>query len=97
VLYAGAPWTVAAQVGLLDAVRSGQSALGDVHGMTFWEYLGSHADASATFNALMGGGADAFAPILAVYDFSAFDCLVDVGGNDRRKIEQDAAQRWVGL
>jgi hypothetical protein len=51
------------------------------HGAPFFEHLDRHPDREATFQASMAGRSDAeAADVVAAYDFSRLDRLVDVGG-----------------
>jgi hypothetical protein len=64
-----------------DAVVTGQPSFDRIHGAQFFEYLDSHPDDAAVFNAAMTSGSSLFiSAILAAYDFSNFKRLVDVGG-----------------
>ena len=64
---------------LLNSIRSGNSAFGELYGMTAWEYRAAHPEANAIFNAAMTsnslGVVDA---IVAAYDFSKIRVVVDV-------------------
>jgi orsellinic acid C2-O-methyltransferase len=65
------------------SVRTGKIAWDHVIGMSVFDYMGQHSDWSGTFNAAMGDRTRAAAAqIVASYDFSPFDTLVDVGGGD---------------
>lgn len=63
------------------AVMSGRSALEQVFGATGFEYLASHPEVAEVFNAGMtSASAIDAAAVVAAYDFSRFDRVVDVGG-----------------
>jgi hypothetical protein len=63
------------------AVMSGSSAFEHVFGASLFEYLAAHPDDAEVFNAGMtSGSAIDAAAVVAAYDFSRFDRLVDVGG-----------------
>jgi hypothetical protein len=66
---------------LEHSVRTGQAAFDHVFGRGLWEHLAANPDAArvsdSTFLAISGAVA---AALLDVYDFSAIDTLVDVGG-----------------
>jgi O-methyltransferase domain len=66
---------------LLDAVRTGQPGFATAFGRPYWEYLRNNPDAAAVFDGAMVGltrwQADA---IVAGYDFSSCQVVVDVGG-----------------
>lgn len=63
------------------AVMSGRSAFEHVYGATLFDYYADHPDAAAVANAAFTSGSamDASA-VVAAYDFSRFERIVDVGG-----------------
>jgi hypothetical protein len=66
---------------LSRAIANGTSAFEQLHGQSFYEYLGEHPTASALFNDAMTGFSEHEASaILEAYDFSAARAIVDVGG-----------------
>lgn len=66
---------------LYESVVSGTSAFRRIHGQSFFEYLGSHPQDAAIFHGAMSSGSSQRLPaVLAAYDFSAFERIVDVGG-----------------
>lgn len=66
---------------LLDSVRDGQEVVSKLRGMDLWEYLQHNKAFGTVFNeAMTSVSAFAKAPVLAVYDFSPFSKIVDVGG-----------------
>ena len=66
---------------LLHAVRTGQPGFSRAFGQPQWEYLASHPDAAAVFDAAMVGLTRWQAQaIVEAYDFSASQNVVDVGG-----------------
>jgi len=66
---------------LSAAVTTGQPAFNHVFGMSFFEYLAVHPEDAAAFNAAMTSVSSAeLAAIVAAYDFSSFERVVDVGG-----------------
>jgi predicted transcriptional regulator len=66
---------------LEQAVRTGEPAFARVHGTDLFGYLGAHPDDAAVFDGAMQDIAGNFlAGILAVYDFSGYPTVVDVGG-----------------
>ena len=66
---------------LHESVRTGEPAFQRVFGQRFFEYLAEHPSDAAIFNTVMTQGiAWATPPLLAAYDFSHFQLLVDVGG-----------------
>jgi hypothetical protein len=66
---------------LLHSVKSGENATQFTLGVDSWTYRDQHPDEQAVFNSAMTGnsGSEAKA-IIGAYDFSGFDCIVDVGG-----------------
>lgn len=64
---------------LYESVRTGEPAFERIFGKRFFEYLAGHADDAALFNTVMTQGIAWTTPaLLAAYDFSRFDRLVDV-------------------
>ncbi|MGH9414136.1 MAG: methyltransferase [Terriglobales bacterium] len=62
------------------AVRSGQPPFEHLYGAPFFEYMAAHPEDAAVFNGAMSSSATHTAAIVGAYDFSKFDCVVDVGG-----------------
>jgi len=68
---------------LYESVRTGEPAFQKVFGQRFFAYLAAHPAEAAVFNAAMTQGiAWTSSALLAAYDFSRFERLVDVGGGD---------------
>ena len=68
---------------LHETVRTGEPAFQRIFGQRFFDYLASHQDDAATFNAVMTEGIGwTSSALLAAYDFSRFRSLVDVGGGE---------------
>jgi hypothetical protein len=68
---------------LHETVRTGEPAFQRIFGQRFFDYLASHQDDAATFNAAMTEGIGwTSSALLAAYDFSRFHLLVDVGGGE---------------
>ena len=66
---------------LWQTIVTGQPALDRVLGAPGWEYLAAHPDDAAIFNAAMTSVSSVqVSDILAAYDFSRFERIVDVGG-----------------
>jgi len=66
---------------LYDGVMTGQCAFDDVFATTFGEYMAAHPDEAEAYNAAMDMNAStAVSAVVAAYDFSAFDTIVDIGG-----------------
>ncbi len=64
-----------------ETVRTGLPAFERTHGSPLFDYLPTHPDAAAIFNAAMTSLSSTELPrILDAYDFSRFERLVDVGG-----------------
>jgi hypothetical protein len=67
--------------GLLDAVREGGSAFERFRGESFFGYLAAHPEESAVFQGSMAArSVHEAAAVVAIYDFSRFRRLIDVGG-----------------
>ncbi len=64
---------------LRQTIATGRPAFDRVHGQPFFDYLSTHPDDAAAFNAAMGSGMG-IPDIVAAYDFSRFRRVVDVGG-----------------
>jgi hypothetical protein len=89
-----------AQQGLLYAVQTGRPAFDHVFGMPFFDFFERRLDLSALFDDLMGQGInDRAAAVVAAYDFSRFDTIVDVGGGNGTLISAilDAYPRLLGI
>jgi hypothetical protein len=66
---------------LSTAIATGQPAFNHVFGTSFFEYLAAHPEDAAVFNAAMTSVSSVELPlIVAAYDFSGFERIVDVGG-----------------
>lgn len=67
--------------GLANSVRTGRSAFERVHGQNVWDYMASHPDTARVFNdAMTSASNQMIKPVVAAYDFSRFNSVVDVGG-----------------
>lgn len=64
---------------LYESVRTGEPTFPVIFGQRFFEYLADHPEDASLFNSVMTQGIAAHA-VLAAYDFSRFERLVDVGG-----------------
>lgn len=83
VLFLPAPFLWRPLGELYDSVRSGEPAFPRVFGQKFFEYLADRPEDAATFNKVMTQGIAWTTPaLLAAYDFSRFERLVDVGGGE---------------
>jgi|SRR5579859_515932 len=68
---------------LLYSVQTGKPAFDHLYGQSIWEWYASDAEASANHDAAMADLTRALtAALLAAYDFSPFDTIVDVGGGN---------------
>jgi C-methyltransferase len=66
---------------LLEAVRTGQPQVESIRGMDIWAYANANPVYGAVFNdAMTSMSSFAKAAIVAAYDFSPFETIVDVGG-----------------
>lgn len=66
---------------LYDTVLTGQPAFDRVYGISLFDYLSTHSEDAAIFNeAMTSASARDIPAILAAYDFSIFERIVDVGG-----------------
>ncbi|GAA4113037.1 methyltransferase [Aminobacter aganoensis] len=66
---------------LLHSVRTGENAFAHVHGTGVWQYRIEHPEESLIFDRAMSSFVPAVAAaVLAAYDFSRFEILMDVGG-----------------
>src|SRR5712692_6557149 len=81
VLFSGESFYLQAWQEILYSICTGTPAWNKAHGTSFFEFLRQHPEEAAIFDqamtSLSGGEAPA---IVAAYDFSAFQNLVDVGG-----------------
>ena len=70
---------------LLDAVTTGKPVVESLRGKEFFEYLGDDPEFAELFNNAMTGISDmAVQPVVAGYDFSRYQTIVDVGGGHGR-------------
>lgn len=68
---------------LLHSVRTGEPAFRYVHGRDVWSFRASHPEESAIFDLAMRHASGGVAgELLAAFDFTPFDHIVDVGGGD---------------
>jgi hypothetical protein len=66
-------------------VRTGETAFDHAHGTGLFEYLASHPEVGAVFNAgMLGNSPDHARLVAATYDFSKMNVVVDVGGGRGR-------------
>jgi hypothetical protein len=70
---------------MLHTVRTGETAFDHAHGTGLFEYLASHPEVGAAFNAgMLGNSPDHARLVAATYDFSKINVVVDVGGGRGR-------------
>ncbi len=74
----GEPWVWRPWGDLDQTVLTGEPAFDRIYGTSFFNYLASHSEDAAIFDAAMS--ALPLAEILAAYDFSRFERVVDIGG-----------------
>lgn len=83
ILAACSPAIIAAWEKLPESLASGATGFHLAQGKNLFEYLSEHAELSSQFNQSMTGvfGRE---PVLVAeaYDFSVFDSIVDIGGNN---------------
>ena len=66
---------------MLHSVQTGKPAFDHCHGEPLFPYLETHPEAASLFHEAMSGFSEQeLAAILAVYDFSGFSDVVDIGG-----------------
>src|SRR5262249_11625761 len=66
---------------LLHSIKSGESGSELTHGKDAWTYRMQHPEEQAVFNSAMTSNSRSEAQaVLEAYNFSRFDCIVDVGG-----------------
>lgn len=66
---------------LLHSVKSGEPAFNHVYGMSRYQYLEEHPEAARSFNLAMSGLAkQVAAAVVAAYDLSQTEIVVDIGG-----------------
>ena len=80
-LFHGDPYWWRSLGELLYCVQTGQPAPAHVHGVDEWAYLREHPETASVFNEAMSlNTLEQIPAILAAYDFSSIQALVDVGG-----------------
>jgi hypothetical protein len=80
-VYWGEPWIWRPWGDLYESVLTGSPGFDHVYSTSFFGYLATHPDDAATFDAAMSStSVKAGTDILAAYDFSRFERVVDVGG-----------------
>jgi len=70
---------------LADAVRTGRAVLPVLRGKPAFEYLAEEPEFAEIFNQAMTSASElSIAPVIAAYDFSPYETIVDVGGGHGR-------------
>ncbi|MFF8765883.1 methyltransferase [Nocardiopsis dassonvillei] len=68
---------------LTHSIETGRAAFDEVHGQSFYEYLGASPEYAELFSAAMAENARFEAPRIATaHDFGRYRTIVDVGGGD---------------
>ncbi len=90
----GEPWLWQAYGNTWHSVMTGEPAFDAVHGQPLFDYLEHHPDAAAAFDqAMTAYSAQEAAAVLAAYDFSRIDLVVDVAGGQGRLLAAILAQQ----
>ena len=77
----GRPYVRQSWSALEDTVRTGETAFRRLHGTGIWEWRSENPEERAIFDAAMTGLSRMAAhAVTEAYDFSALECVVDVGG-----------------
>lgn len=79
---------------LLHSVRTGETGFDKVYGQPVFDYLSKHPEQGALFDAAMTGvhGRET-AAMIAAYDFSGFNSVIDIGGGNGTTLTA-VLQRW---
>ena len=81
VLYFGSDWRRRTWDELINTLRTGDPCFDLAFGEPVFEYLQKHPHRAAVYNNVQASNSEILAPqIAAVYDFSQFGTLMDVGG-----------------
>ncbi len=62
------------------SVMTGRPAINHIHGMDFLDYLAQNPEVGNLFDAFMSRQTAPLGPVLAAYDFTGVNTIVDVGG-----------------
>jgi len=66
---------------MMYSITTGKPTFREIYGMDPWEYMAKDPELNATFNNFMFANTQSQAEaVVAAYDFSGFDTVVDVGG-----------------
>ena len=86
--YYASPHITASWAQLEHAVRTGESAFQSVYGMPKFDYLKTHPDEAAVFDAFMRHSPeDRHAAVVDAFDFSEAGLVVDIGGGNGALLE----------
>jgi hypothetical protein len=95
--FCGDPYYFAAWADILHSLRTGRAAFDHVHGKPFFDYLADHPEASRVFDEAMTSlTATLVTEVLAAYDFSGFQRVVDVGGGQGSLLQAILSINQVG-
>ncbi|MCM3339959.1 hypothetical protein M3650_15290 [Paenibacillus sp. MER TA 81-3] len=85
----GQPWHSQPAGHFLESLTKGVSAFEALYGMNVFSYLAKHPEAELIFQNSMSAYSRSIIPaVLAAYDFSQFDTVVDIGGGHGILMEQ---------
>jgi hypothetical protein len=74
---------------LLHSIKSGENAFEFTHGMQAWAYRKQNPEEQDVFDSAMTGNSRSQArAALEAYDFSRFDCIVEVGGGQGHLLKE---------
>ncbi len=82
---------------LLYSVQTGQPGFDKVYGLPVFDYLGQHPEQGALFDGAMTGvhGRET-AAMIAAYDFSPYQTVMDIGGGNGTTLAA-VLQRWPAI
>lgn len=76
----GEQWHRDAWTNLLYAIRTGECAFENVHDQNIFSFLSENQEAGDVFNQAMSGFAADLNELVACYDFTSYQHVIDVGG-----------------
>ena len=80
-IFMGEPWHYNVWANMLHSAKTGGTAWKETYGVEVFEWFSQNPEASAIFNGCMSELSAGAAPaIVAAYDFSGFDTIVDIAG-----------------
>jgi hypothetical protein len=81
VLMQGSPWFQNSFDHVADAIQTGKNGFEKVHNQQLFDYLAQHPEDGSLYNEAMAGlTSQEPAAVVAAYDFSPFNTIIDVGG-----------------